>query len=71
MEKFGDIYLDFNQNDNQIEDLNLNAVWVDLDKGSTIVISLNLIKRIFQISVFSLKVYCRIILDYNLSLLLN
>jgi hypothetical protein len=33
MEKFGDIYLDFNQNENQIEDINLNAIWVDLDKG--------------------------------------
>ena len=31
MEKLAD--LDFNQNDSNIDDLNLNAVWVDLDKG--------------------------------------
>lgn len=39
MEKFGDIHFDFNQNDNQIEDLNLNAIWVDLDKGSLLTLS--------------------------------
>ena len=34
MEKLGDVYLDFNQNESNIDDLNLNAVWVDLDKGT-------------------------------------
>ncbi len=34
MEKLGDVYLDFNQNETNIDDLNLNAVWVDLDKGT-------------------------------------
>ncbi len=35
MEKLSD--LDFNQNDSSIDDLNLNAVWVDLDKGEMFV----------------------------------
>jgi hypothetical protein len=33
MDKFNDVYLEFNQNDSNIDDVNLNAVWVDLDKG--------------------------------------
>ena len=33
MEKLGDFYLDLNQNETNIDDLNLNALWVDLDKG--------------------------------------
>lgn len=33
MEKLGDVFLDFNQNELSLEELNLNAVWVDLDKG--------------------------------------
>ena len=36
MEKLGDVFLDFNQNDSNIDDPNLNAVWVDLDKGELI-----------------------------------
>ena len=34
MDKLGDVYLDLNQNETNIEDLNLNGVWVDLDKGN-------------------------------------
>ncbi len=34
MEKLGEVYLDFNQNESNIDDINLNAVWVDLDKGT-------------------------------------
>ena len=33
MDKFNDVYLEFNQNDSNIDEINLNAVWVDLDKG--------------------------------------
>ncbi len=34
MDKFaGDLYFDLNQTETSIEDLNLNAIWVDLDKG--------------------------------------
>jgi hypothetical protein len=33
MDRLGDVYLDLNQNDTNIEDLNLNGIWVDLDKG--------------------------------------
>lgn len=34
MEKLGDVYIDLNQNEANIDDVNLNAIWVDLDKGS-------------------------------------
>jgi hypothetical protein len=33
MDKLGDVYLDLNQNDTNIDDLNLNAVWVEIDRG--------------------------------------
>lgn len=33
MERFGDLYLDLNQNEANLEDVNLNAVLVELDKG--------------------------------------
>lgn len=33
MERFGDLYLDLNQAETNIDDINLNAVWVELDKG--------------------------------------
>ncbi|CAF0712645.1 unnamed protein product, partial [Brachionus calyciflorus] len=33
MDKLGEVYLDFNQNDINIDDLNLNSLWVELDKG--------------------------------------
>lgn len=34
MDKFaGDMYLELNQPDTTIDELNLNAIWVDLDKG--------------------------------------
>ena len=33
MDKLGDVYLDLNQNETNIDDLNLNGVWVELDKG--------------------------------------
>lgn len=33
MDKFGEVYLDFSQNDINIDDLNLNTLWVELDKG--------------------------------------
>lgn len=33
MDKFGELYLDFSQNDINIDDLNLNTLWVELDKG--------------------------------------
>jgi hypothetical protein len=33
MDKLNDIYLDFNQIDINIDDINFNAIWVDLDKG--------------------------------------
>lgn len=34
MDKFsGDIYLDLSQTDTNLEDLNFNALWVDLEKG--------------------------------------
>lgn len=33
MERFGDLYFDLNQNEANLEDVNLNAVLVELDKG--------------------------------------
>lgn len=33
MERFGDLYLDLNQTETNLEDVNLNAVLVELDKG--------------------------------------
>jgi len=33
MDRLGDVYLDLNQNETNIDDLNLNGIWVDLDKG--------------------------------------
>ena len=33
MDKLGDVYLDLNQNETNIDDINLNGVWVELDKG--------------------------------------
>jgi hypothetical protein len=38
MERFNDVFLDINQNDTNIDELNLNALWVDLDKGSYFVL---------------------------------
>lgn len=35
MERFGDLYLDLNQNEANLEDVNLNAVLVELDKGGS------------------------------------
>ncbi len=39
MDRLGDVYLDLNQNDTNIEDLNLNGIWVDLDKGINLFIN--------------------------------
>jgi hypothetical protein len=36
MDRFNDVFLDLNQNDGNIDDLNLNALWVDLDKGNAL-----------------------------------
>ena len=33
MERFNDVFLDINQSDINIDEFNLNALWVDLDKG--------------------------------------
>jgi hypothetical protein len=34
MDKFaGDMYLELTQADTTVDELNLNAIWVDLDKG--------------------------------------
>jgi hypothetical protein len=33
MDKLGDAFLDFNLNETTIDDQNLNAVWVELDRG--------------------------------------
>jgi len=33
MDKLGDAFLDFNLNETAIDDQNLNAVWVELDRG--------------------------------------
>jgi hypothetical protein len=34
MDKFSDLLFDLNQNDSlNIDDVNLNAIWVELDKG--------------------------------------
>ena len=44
MYKIGDVYLYLNQNDTNIDDLNLNAVWVEIDRGIFLISSLSPIK---------------------------
>ena len=67
MEKLGDVYIDLNQNETNIDDVNLNAIWVDLDKGFNLNFNLKISNQLSLYFKFKLKDYYQIILANNVN----